>query len=419
MSPGTWPPTGFFQKSSSDAVEATDEANCRDLQTHGPSRGRLFAVIARPFNLFGRGMSATANGMSTVVQSPVRVARGLRREDATTATHEVCSPTSQSNTLEGHPQEKARAAWNGFVGSVISRWEGAQQLIPSAQATSSTVLRRCWPAKLSLSSGSGTSALKGANHDLVSAGSRKLGVSRLQVNIYDFAVYMDSGQAKQSKLGRRSPWLSDPLLQQQLIANQDLSSRPKESPTAQPQRQPAFARALINSSDVDMSLVVRASRNLPLKMMMGEYERILRRRLNSVGGSPNDPALPDMLAAFSEDRLPKDMVKGGNVQKGSVLMFKKTAGGKVTAAADGQDIVTVSSPAFAAAVFDLYLGNRPVSPEARVTALDAAARMMTSSTGDAYAPVAGQPGMCAGSGQAGSCQRQPLWQPWQRVFQPS
>jgi len=44
--------------------------------------------------------------------------------------------------------------------------------------------------------------------------------------------------------------------------------------------------------------VVRASRNLPLALMRGEYERILRRRLAVVGGSPDDGALQEMLSSF-------------------------------------------------------------------------------------------------------------------------
>ena len=44
--------------------------------------------------------------------------------------------------------------------------------------------------------------------------------------------------------------------------------------------------------------MVRASRNLPLALMKGEYERILRRRLAVVGGSPDDGALQEMLSSF-------------------------------------------------------------------------------------------------------------------------
>jgi hypothetical protein len=43
---------------------------------------------------------------------------------------------------------------------------------------------------------------------------------------------------------------------------------------------------------------VRASRGLPLRLMAAEYERILKRRLRIVGGSPDDPALGQLLAVF-------------------------------------------------------------------------------------------------------------------------
>ena len=49
---------------------------------------------------------------------------------------------------------------------------------------------------------------------------------------------------------------------------------------------------------VTLAWQVRASRNLPLGLMMAEYERILKRRLRAVGGSPDDPALHEMLQAF-------------------------------------------------------------------------------------------------------------------------
>lgn len=43
---------------------------------------------------------------------------------------------------------------------------------------------------------------------------------------------------------------------------------------------------------------VRAARNLPIKLLAAEYDRILRRRLPRVGGSPEDGALKEMLACF-------------------------------------------------------------------------------------------------------------------------
>lgn len=105
------------------------------------------------------------------------------------------------------------------------------------------------------------------------------------------------------------------------------------------------------------------------------------------------------------------MVRNGNVQKDSVLTFTRSSGGRVTAAADGKELATVISPAFAAAVFDLYLGEQPVSPAARSTALEAAMRMLQGGP-EGYAPAAGLPGVCEG----GSCCAR-RW-PWENAFRP-
>jgi hypothetical protein len=60
----------------------------------------------------------------------------------------------------------------------------------------------------------------------------------------------------------------------------------------------AFYQRLRSSDDVSMALMVRASRNLPIRLLAGEYERILRRRLACVGGSPDDAALAQMVDCF-------------------------------------------------------------------------------------------------------------------------
>lgn len=84
----------------------------------------------------------------------------------------------------------------------------------------------------------------------------------------------------------------------------------------------------------------------------------------------------------------------------------------------------MNSPTFAAAVFDLYVGNQPVSDEARSTALDAAHRMMADRA-DNYSPAAGLPGVCQGvgsgsGGDAGACKRQWPWEkPWHTAFSPA
>lgn len=112
MPRGIWQTPSLFSKAD-HASDVAREKGCRDSRTKEHSKGRLFAVIARPFNLFGRGVSATANGVSTVVQSPVRAARSLRREEAIPAKTEDHMPQAQPDNSAAPPQEKARAAWDG------------------------------------------------------------------------------------------------------------------------------------------------------------------------------------------------------------------------------------------------------------------------------------------------------------------
>lgn len=61
------------------------------------------------------------------------------------------------------------------------------------------------------------------------------------------------------------------------------------------------AKQIRDSTDIEMSLLVRASRNLPILLLSKEYERILKRRLRVVGGNQNDPALSRMMDTFRSD----------------------------------------------------------------------------------------------------------------------
>ncbi|KAK9816223.1 hypothetical protein WJX74_001914 [Apatococcus lobatus] len=80
------------------------------------------------------------------------------------------------------------------------------------------------------------------------------------------------------------------------IQQSQLSRRTKRHRGNEPDA--AFFKALRSSDDVSMSLMVRAARNLPIPILAKEYERILKRRLQIVGGSPNDAALSSMLECF-------------------------------------------------------------------------------------------------------------------------
>ena len=61
-----------------------------------------------------------------------------------------------------------------------------------------------------------------------------------------------------------------------------------------------FYRELRSSGDIDMSLMVRASRNLPINLLHAEYSKILTRRIQRVGGVTTDGALHELLQCFRQ-----------------------------------------------------------------------------------------------------------------------
>jgi hypothetical protein len=74
-------------------------------------------------------------------------------------------------------------------------------------------------------------------------------------------------QAKQSALGKKYAKLSGD-------AAQEGKSELK------------LTKGMRDSKEIEMSLMVRASRNLPIILLTNEYKRILERRLQVVGGQP-------------------------------------------------------------------------------------------------------------------------------------
>lgn len=99
-------------------------------------------------------------------------------------------------------------------------------------------------------------------------------------------------------------------------------------------------------------------------------------RLKAVGGDPKDAALQQMLDSFKHERIPKDLLDGGSVRKGTVMTFTKDQQGGVIARANDHELATVQSPKLAAAIFDIYLGEPCVSKESRLAAGKGVVNMM-------------------------------------------
>lgn len=168
----------------------------------------------------------------------------------------------------------------------------------------------------------------------------------LGVKVYEFAVYIDQNQMRRSRLGHTLRTEGEAFT----------SNR-------------RFYHQLRSNDEVDMSIVVRASRSLPLVMMSTEYEKILKRRLLRVGGRTDDPSLPGFLEMFKHDRLPAQVQDKQNyVKRGSTMCFKRHRDGTLTTYADDHKVGVIKSKALCSALFDLYLGDEPVSLEAKTLA---------------------------------------------------
>eukprot|EP00210_Caulerpa_lentillifera_P003834 g3662.t1 len=169
----------------------------------------------------------------------------------------------------------------------------------------------------------------------------------IRIKLYEFAVYFDPNQMRRSSLANI------------------LRTEGVESLTANRR----FYNQLRSNNEVDMSIVMKTSRSLPLDTMSMEYEKILKRRLVRVGGRTDDPSLPVFLDMFKLERLPAQVHdKQKNVKRGSVMCFKRNRDGTLTTYANDHKVGVVKSKALCSALFDLYLGDEPVSVDAKTLA---------------------------------------------------
>ncbi|KAG2428796.1 hypothetical protein HXX76_011496 [Chlamydomonas incerta] len=230
---------------------------------------------------------------------------------------------------------------------------------------------------------------------LLATGSRQWGSSSwwdgrsmLKVKIYDFAVYADTTKAREvlrSGLPSSAPGAA-------LLTRSGSGSGGSPTDLLVP---PA--------SGVGLSLTIRACRNLPLPLLGAEFERILQRRHEKAGGRPDDPALRELLSYFSQERLPAHVVVGGGpgsssepaVRKGAAITFSRSSSGELVTEAGGALLGRVRSPALAEALFDLYLGEMPVSKKAKAAATTALLQLAAGGDSFRYRLQPGERLLCA------------------------
>ncbi|GLI63422.1 hypothetical protein VaNZ11_006390, partial [Volvox africanus] len=234
----------------------------------------------------------------------------------------------------------------------------------------------------------------------------------LRVKIYDFAIYADPNKAAYAI---RSGGATSPGSRPLGCGNDGPAATTAGAGTGGGCGRCSPAELVVSpSSRVDMSLTIRACRNLPLHLLSQEFERILQRRHEKAGGRADDPALHELLSYFSREKLPEHVVttktmtsdgsfvSGGDaVRKGASITFSRSSSGALLTEAGGRVLGLLQSPALSEALFDLYLGDQPVSKKAKAAAGAALLEMAYREGGGdyRYQPRAGERLICGpGSG---------------------
>lgn len=143
------------------------------------------------------------------------------------------------------------------------------------------------------------------------------------------------GDAAELSQQQREQQQGEPLAQEQEQQGRQTPARRRRGGRARRSRDgsppsdasaggPSLADALKSSPACGVSLLLRAARDIPLTQLREEYDKILRRRLQRVGGDPDDPALPALLDAFTDaKRLPPAAVSGAAVRRGASIVFRR------------------------------------------------------------------------------------------------
>lgn len=322
---------------------------------------RRFSALT-PLRFVGRGIGAAALGFGRMVRRGKEL-RHSRRNRA----HALAS-ISAAMLPEGnvHTSNEKWVPWNHnsfqFPFSILMDNRGARDTFQSfGEPNSFPLIHKI------------TTQEQETPQALLTVGSRRWGNwwdgrGLLKIKIYDFAIYVD-GQKAHDSLSRGC---SRPFRLRRKFRKTDTHDIANEI-----------------GQHVPMSIMVRASRNIPVDKLNQEYEKILERRICKVGGTPQDPALREMLSWLTEGALPRHALDGGAVRAGAALTFERLPGGELRARVGGKEIGRVRSDKLCSALFDLYLGEQPVSSKAKDAAGDTLRRLRADPS-EMYQPSAAE-----------------------------
>eukprot|EP01024_Parvocaulis_polyphysoides_P016744 TRINITY_DN17438_c0_g1_i2.p1 TRINITY_DN17438_c0_g1~~TRINITY_DN17438_c0_g1_i2.p1 ORF type:complete len:274 (+),score=17.06 TRINITY_DN17438_c0_g1_i2:519-1340(+) len=160
------------------------------------------------------------------------------------------------------------------------------------------------------------------------------GRNMLNVDLYDFAIYLDSKQVQKTQ----------PCL---------------------PQNNGSMRELVTSDSSVPMTLMLRAQRPLPVSILQKELGEVLSRRIVQVSRSEGDSGLNRFLKMLQIDNIPIHCLNGQNLTKGTTVAFQRDVDGKLTLRCGSRSLGQLQGVPVTAALFDLYLGDQPVCKKAR------------------------------------------------------
>lgn len=182
-----------------------------------------------------------------------------------------------------------------------------------------------------------------SHHAILASGSKSL----MGLSLYDFGVYADVAQVRDSQLADQ-------------YRRKGIGRPPA-----------AMHEDILARGDFGMTVCLGVARTVRASLIQGMYRGIFERRTVKAGGSTDDPGLRQIVDVFSPDKmaLVPGAMDGGSVRQGTVVSFTRSRDReRLKVCVNGRHLDTIDSRAVTQALFDMYVGTQPTSEEAQQAA---------------------------------------------------
>jgi len=200
-----------------------------------------------------------------------------------------------------------------------------------------------------------------SHHAILASGSKSL----MGLSLYDFGVYADVAQVRDSQLADQ-------------YRRKGIGRPPA-----------AMHEDILARGDFGMTVCLGVARTVRASLIQGMYRGIFERRTVKAGGSTDDPGLRQIVDVFSPDKmaLVPGAMDGGSVRQGTVVSFTRSRDReRLKVCVNGRHLDTIDSRAVTQALFDMYVGTQPTSEEAQQAAWRALCRIMHRKRGETHHP---------------------------------